>query len=426
MTISISDVKNAIVYESLNDTMPKRTVSEHANIINETNTQMIFRSSWRWIYFPISCNDNVLIPYPDLIQKCIDGGYSFELRSKFITELKSTNPDLLIVAAIPAQKIDKTLDVNEFTGETFNATQLASMIFDPRTVGINKTPQEFQTVMAQYTDGYYPDISNPTVQNLILGWCKKAIDSGVDGIWIDLLYSQAINIFQLAGNNINNIGVQNSYSAANKLIDDIHAYGLSQGKTIYVGTWLIPVSEFINRYGMAAPNVDFVTMSPSPTEVLNRVFEIDKWNDIITSYNSAFGNKVKFFTFIDWAAGSGSQIANFSQKLTTEQQNKFLIDSKTFFDGLGITFIYPVHGGVMGSSPATTPRLNNGTTRYDSIVFNNYETIKQLMTGEVIPPIIDTGVGWFRKKTCITPTTCLPNWGLVGIGGLLAYLILKK
>lgn len=63
-----------------------------------------------------------------------------------------------------------------------------------------------------------------------------------------------------------------------------------------------------------------------------------------------------------------------------------MIDSKAFFDSIGITFIYPVHGGVMGSSIATTPRLNNGTTRYDSIVFNNYETIKQLMTGDIIQP----------------------------------------
>ena len=394
MTINLTQISNVIVYETLNDNMPKRTITEYNKIISETNTQMIFRSSWRWIYFPISCSDDVLKATPDLVQKCIDGGYSFELRSQFNAELKSTNPDLLIVAAIPAQKISKTLDVNEFTGEIFNATQLASMIFDPRTVGINHTPEEFQKLMSQYTDGYYPDITNPTFQNLILGWCKSAIDSGVDGIWIDLLYSQAINIFQLSGNNISNIGVQNSYYAANDLIDAIHEYGTSIGKYIYVGTWLVPASEFINRYGMVAPNVDFVTMSPSPVEVLNRKFDKAKWNAVINSYNSAFGKNVKFFTFIDWSSTDKSQTAYFSQKLTTEQQNKFLVDSKTFFDSIGITFIYPVHGGVMGSSIATTPRLNNGTTRYDSIVFNNYETIKQLMTGQIVqPPIKQKGTG---------------------------------
>jgi hypothetical protein len=370
----LNDVKSACVYESLNDDMPKRSLSEHISIINDTTAQMIFRSSWRWRYLPISCSDLPL----QYQQKCIDAGYSFEQKLQFNQGLLATFPDLIIVGAIPAQKIDKTIEINEYTGEIFNATQLYSMIFNPLDWNIQGTKEQWQTVLAQYTDGYYPDITNPVVQNLILGWCKKLIDSGSSAVWIDLLYTQASKLLQIT-NNANHPAVIASYNAASELIDNIHNYGTILGKNIYVGTWLLPVSIFITDYGMVAPSLDFVTASPSPVEVLNKTFDIPNWDTIINSYNSAFGGAIPFFTFIDWSSNDSSQMANFSQRLTTNEQSIFLTDATTFFKNRGIIFIYPVHGGVMG--PNATKLSFGQYTRYDSLApeLNTYETIKQLM-----------------------------------------------
>lgn len=42
-------------------------------------------------------------------------------------------------------------------------------------------------------------------------------------------------------------------------------------------------------------------------------------------------------------------------------------------------------------------------------------------------PVADGGISaWFNKKTCITPTTCIPNWGLVGVGAVFFMMMSKR
>lgn len=79
-----------------------------------------------------------------------------------------------------------------------------------------------------------------------------------------MLFKQARIIKRWTGNPYHP-AVKESYEAASQIVDEIHRYGESKGKYIYVGTWLTVVD-----FPYSPPAIDFVTATPSSEEVLNK------------------------------------------------------------------------------------------------------------------------------------------------------------
>jgi hypothetical protein len=193
---SLGTIRVAIVYERLGDNRPGRTTGEQIQILKDTRADFILRASWRWNPLPGSCSDADIAKAvfkkpedvtPELRQLCKDSGYSFEGIKTAIGAIKKEIPNITIIGAIPAQKINEK-EINEVTGETFDEAQTAQMALDPKKWGISSpTKEELQDGLKKKyaATGVYPDITNPKVQELMLSWAKRQIDAGMDGIWID-------------------------------------------------------------------------------------------------------------------------------------------------------------------------------------------------------------------------------------------------
>lgn len=363
---SLSQVKVAIVYERLNDARPKRTIEEQIRILKETKADLIFRASWRWNPLPNSCSE---VP-SDQKATCEESGYTFEDIKKVIQEIKKENPNIIIIGAVPAQKINKN-EINDLTGEKFDQTQTWEMALDPAKWGIKSpTKEEFQgKITRSLSGGYYPDITNPKYQELLLSWAKRQIDMGMDGIWIDLLFTQAATLAKTT-NNVNHPSVKESYEAASKIVDEIHNYGNSKGKYVYVGTWQVI------GYPYTPPKLDFITITPTSQEILNKKFDPSALDKKKAEIETTFKN-IPIFIFIDWS-DDGAPIAVFSQDLSEEDQKKVLKVADDFFTSKGINFIYPVHGGNTGSSSKI---IAYGKYKwYDALApeFQTYDAIKEL------------------------------------------------
>lgn len=344
---------------------------------------MLFRASWRWNPLPDSCSDNDIARVmfkkpedvtPELKKACVDSGYSFDQMKNTISEIKKQNPNIIIVGAIPAQKINEK-EINEITGETIDATQTSQMALDPAKWGINSpTKDETQKgLQKKYVSiGWYPDITNPKYQELFLSWAEKQVDSRMDAIWIDLLFTQADTMKGIT-KDVNHPAVKDSYMGASHIIDEIHKYGESKGKHVYVGTWSY---DGFSKYPYPPPKLDFVTESPTQKEIYYKKLDDAAWNIRKSNIEAKLGN-IPIFIFIDWADDNG-QLAIFSQKLGKTEQNDFLRQADNFFTNKGMKFVYPVHGGSTGHS-ATLLTYGNYTW-YDSLApeFETYDTIKEL------------------------------------------------
>lgn len=68
----------------------------------------------------------------------------------------------------------------------------------------------------------------------------------------------------------------------------------------------------------------------------------------------------------------------FSQQLSRQEQSDFLVTADNFFSGKGVKFIYPVHGGFLGSGASVLAYGN--AAWYDSMApeFQTYAPIKEL------------------------------------------------
>lgn len=229
-------------------------------------------------------------------------------------------------------------------------------------------------------EAFFPDISNADYQELLVSWAKKQIDCGADAIWIDGLPQEPIfnAIFTDTGGAMYK---DMSYAAA-KIVDDIHSYGVSIGRDICVGYWANPLG-LVKGSSYIPAKVDFVTISPAKEEVLAKKLDEAKWANEVESIHKIYGD-IPIFAFIDWAFDD-SQIVAFSQKLNKEEQSEVIAAFDKAFENMGVKFVYPLHGGYMGSGAITT-KLSFGKDRiYDSLApeFNTYETIKRLAQEKV-------------------------------------------
>jgi len=370
-----SQIKVASLYERITDNV--RNIDEVITIFKETETDFIFRGWWIWYPCPES-PETVLPPdYPsDYVKICAERGYTYQQFREALSEIKKEMPNVIFCGAVPAERINfNFLEIDPMTGEIYKKEGIEEMALDPAKWGItsvskDKLQKHFQEG-ATSPGGYFPDITNSDFQELFMSWVKKQIDCGVDAIWIDMLFSQARILNEITGDPYHP-AVKESYEAASKIVDEIHDYGYLKGKYIYVGTWLDCI-----EFPYPPPNLDFITVSPSSDEISAMKLEEEKWDEIVKKIREKMGD-IPIFAFMDWSTSDSSPMAIFSQKLTIEEQRKFLKIADDFFQKKGIIFVYPVHGGWMGNNAKI---LSFGKSKfYDSKApeFNTYETIKEL------------------------------------------------
>lgn len=234
-------------------------------------------------------------------------------------------------------------------------------------ISADVNPQDYNP---QKAPAYFPDITNQNYQKLLLNQAKRQIDLGADGIWIDMLFKQAIVIKRKTGDP-NHPGVKESFTASSKIVNEIHQYGQSKGKYIYVGTWW-GYTEFPDP----APMFDFVTATPSSEEISAGKLDENKWSVLKDNVIKKSGD-IPIFVFIDFG-NDGLPLATFSQELSKTRQKAFLKTADDFFQKVGMIFVYPMHGGFMGLSAGT---LSFGKYKnYDSLApeFDTYGTIRAL------------------------------------------------
>ncbi len=414
---NLSEVKVATVYEKVTDRKPNggRSLEDTVRILKQTQTDFIFLGFYTWTIPAPDSPDNMP---PELLNRIASFaktstknvpefirviGYSYEELRNSIPAIKKEIPGVIFTGAIPAEALGR-IEVDPMTNKVINTGDTWKMAFDPKKWNISYVCPEdvckdfpslkgklldkegLQEYFAltnhlmkpgdkydwQQAEGYYPDLTIPAFQELLLNRAKKQIDAGADGIFIDLLYTQA-EILQKMTNDANHPAVKGSYDAAGRIVDAIHEYGESKGKRIYVGTW----SEPVINYEWQAPKLDFVTITPTPEEIYNGKFDEAKWDRLNSEIEKKIG-KIPRFVFIDFGWANNSPMDVFSQMLSKKQQREWLEKADAFFQDKGMIFMYPVHGGDF--TPGAK-RLSFGkNAKYDSIApeFDTYETIKDL------------------------------------------------
>ncbi len=378
----LSQVKVAVLYENITDgVLIGRSIDETINLLKETRTDMIFRGFWKWMPI-VNSLDSIppelldLTPIGTTLEQVaaylrLTGNYYQELK-RWISAIKKEIPDIIFVGAIPTQTLGR-IEYNPITSKVSSMEETWGMALDPQKWNITNngnpvTKEQFQSWWYgvhpyggkidkydwQKVPAYFPDITNPKVQELIVSWAKKQIDCGADAIWIDMLHHQATLLSQMTGD-VNHIAVKESIDDASKIVDEIHAYGDSIGRYIYVGSWQGPfvLAEMLGiNFPYTPPDVDFITTSPVIQEVLNKKLDSARWTKEIPATKMKYVD-IPFFAFIDWAFDT-SQTVMFSQKLRSEEQREVLRTFDSSFAKIGVNFIYPLHGGYMGNGEITT------------------------------------------------------------------------
>lgn len=379
---NIPEIKVAIVYERIGD--GKRSIEDEIKIFKEIKPDFIFRAFWRWSPCPERPED---VPgRKRVIYKL--RGYTYQQLEEAIKKIKREIPGILICGAIPAQIIQKKGVRNAKKNKIIRYPETWSLALNPSKWGIHLSKEEFQCRFGkthfwvpkdlnckkykpEIASAYFPDITNRKFQELLLSWAERQIDAGVDAIWIDMLFKQAIVLYKET-NDFNHPGVKESYKAACEIVDKIHEYGKRIGRDILVGTWATPA-----YFPYSPPELDFVTISPSSKEVRELKIDEEKWDVRLKLIREKFGN-IPIFAFIDWAGTTNTPLGQFSQKLTKEEQRKFLEKADEYFSKKGVIFAYPVHGGLMGMDAEI---LSFGQFKiYDSLApeFQTYQKIKEL------------------------------------------------
>jgi len=384
--LELSKIKVAILYEPITRYKPfNRTVEDIMKVLNETGADFVFRCFWRWNPCPETPEQ---LPPGKLRERCKYVGYYYQHLEQVISAIKASMPDIILCGAIPAQILHSRLVWNPVTGEVISYPETWEMALDPGKWGIPVEKEEFQCWFAKthlwvpkdldWRDydpaevlAYFPDITNPKFQELLLSWAYKQIDCGVDAIWIDMLFAQARFLAKMTGD-MHHEAVRESFEAACWIVDSIHEYGLSKGRYIYVGSW--PGAIY---FPYTPPKLDFVTISPSSREVFYMEFNETRYEEMLTSIRNVWGD-IPVFAFIDWAATTKTPLGVFSQNLTKDEQRAFLRIADEFFQARGINFVYPVHGGWLGAN--ATVKAFGKFNVYDSQApeFDTYETIVEL------------------------------------------------
>ncbi len=410
----LRSVRVPVLYESVADlpAIGGRTPEEIARILKELRADMVFRCFFKWAPFPNS-PEHIdpaflrILPNPGLTVKQLAkqvrrSGRYYEHLEESIAIIKQQAPGLLFVGGIPSQTLAR-VEFNPMAGQVIPQQKTWQMALDPSKWDIRREGKPVDRLAFQSwwygvhpyggipkgaaydsrrARAYFPDLTNPEFQTLMLSWAKREIRAGCDAIWIDMLFTQA-GLMARVARNPNHPAVAAAVKAARRIVDEIHRYGTSLGHPVLVGAWAGPFVQAPLKTGRAfphrAPALDFVTISPKAEEIAARKLDAERWRKNLRLIRESYGD-VPVFAFIDWAFDR-SPLVTFTQQLTPQEQRTFLRTLDETLRSWGVHFVYPLHGGFIGHDPDTTKRLSFGRYRfYDALApeFSAYETIRQM------------------------------------------------
>ncbi|MBU4289714.1 MAG: hypothetical protein KKG09_00470 [Verrucomicrobia bacterium] len=383
--VRLSQVKVASEYRYVTDGAPiNRSLEETIRILREVRTDLISLGWGRIAPIPDKCSD---LP-PERRRLCETRGYSYEHMRNAVARLKTEMPQVLFGSGLSAEFLNPEC-WNELTGKTLSKDETWTMALDPRKWGLPMSKNEFQTKVAvshswakkdqpydprKEMPFYFPDQTDPAYQELFLSWAKKQIDCGVDLILIDIDTKQARMLTAMTGD-ANHKAVEDSFKGAAKNVDEIHKYGFSKGKYTYVMSWAtVTLLESPHR----PHDLDAVMTTLSTKEISEMKIDETKWEAYIARIRKKLGD-IPIFVMFDQGPDN-RPLETFTQTLNKTQRQDLLRMADAFFQKRGVTFIYPIHGGMMAGEGRLKVRSYGKFNWYDSLApeFETYGTIKEL------------------------------------------------
>lgn len=400
----LAQIKVVSQYRTVTDgKLINRSIDDIIKIFKETKTGFIFQG-WNTQQ---PCPEN----YTDLPSKKLQRlaelhGYTYKDLSNTISKIKNEMPNIIFCGSVQAEFFWPEEVLGENRRDRIDKAW--EMVLDPSKWGLNYSKRDMQGLFAKRwgiikkgedfpgeaelklkmingSEGiyhcYFPDITNPEFQKILLKRIFKQIDAGVDAVWIDALYAQAflLKALKLVEDDAHP-AIQESYKAALKIVDEIHEYGLKKGKYIYVISWVIHPNPLDISLAVLnpTPNVDIAMTSIGANEIKTGRMNKRKWDKMIEMHRKL--GVCHVYTRIDYGGIGRSPLRVFSQELTSKQQNEVLKTADDFLSNMGIKFIYPIRGGDMGPKRSVKKLAFGRFNWYDSFApeFKTYKTIKEL------------------------------------------------
>ena len=359
-TMKLSDVKVAILYGVVIDKM--RSIDDINTILKELGADLLFLGYFRWRGMAmVERQTNV-----------------YGLLKKYIEKIKEENPNLIFVGGLAAQELNR-IEYDPYNKRMIPEEEVWQIALNPQKYGFNMTGIEFHKNYWRVPEDenyIFPDILNPKFQDLILSFAKAQIDAGVDALWLDGLFWQAEVFYKLAGGREHK-AIEEALKAAQKIVLKIKDYAESKGRKIWVGS----DAQIDLPYSM--PKLDFVTVSPTVSEIREKRLDEDRWTRMISKIKEKYG-EIPVFALIEWSYPAAPfardiPLGVFSQQLNREEQRELIRRLDEFYKEKGIIFIYPVHGGFIGRDAVKL--AFSKYYKYDALApeFQTYEQIKELV-----------------------------------------------
>jgi len=395
---------NVINYSDFADRIPEwRTIEDAVNLALSCNPDYLFRC------FP-SGGRPILMSCKDIIPTLESLGYEGETAerlAKFLSRLGLCYDVLKNVVSLIKSRREVMFSVTEHTQYAYKYVwdPINKKKMDGKNFALNfakwglinpETKKPFDLVSTQnycakrmaivpselVVNGGVRWITDPTsveYRKWIVNKCKMYRRVGVDVVHFDILFLHAGIAYRVVkwmrdngyyeGNPLEHPAVVDLYNSACDLVSAVKDLGLQ------VETWFSVLGKVPYE---RMPKLDGTYISPTYREVLSMRFEDERWETFVNSAKERLGERVRLYSFIDNGGLDTYPMHAFSQKLSPEQQRKFLVIWNDYMRSLGVYPVFPLHDGPMGR---TIVRKSWGKYPiYDATApeFNTYPTIKMM------------------------------------------------
>jgi len=217
-----------------------------------------------------------------------------------------------------------------------------------------------ETVPSGYI-GYIADIRIGGFQQYLLTWARALLDAGADVIDYDLPYFAAYTLITKWG--YDRTTIMSAYDSAWTVMYDQTKQMGAKYVAIHNGERYV-----VMQVGDLHPMGDFAYVTVNTDDVKGFTFgSSSEWAQV-KSWGEA--RQMQVIPMFDYGFTSKMGLPVFAS-YSTADQIKYLSVLHDESAAVGLKFLYPVHGGALGS----------GAGNYDSVQYGTYATMVSLVTG---------------------------------------------
>mgnify|MGYP000751773892 CR=1 FL=1 len=312
-----------------------RSVEEAADLVAGLRADLLLRGWNRWFVCPESPREPPNFFTREEIVKNARRGYTYEHLKKAVRAMHERG--VKYCGGVGVQWLNAR-ERDPVTKKVYERSETWAMALDPGKWDIPYPKIKFQERMARRLGhiapdepynpaevrAYFPDLTNEDYQKLFLNIVRKQVECGVDAVFVDALYVQAIELARLAGKK--HQAVQETWEAIYNIVSEIKRMGVEV--ISWIGYLLFP--EF------SPPPLDYGAATPLAEEIKNKKLNSKRWDEI--SKRVAHPSLV----YLDYGLPK-LPIWYFSQEYTLEEQRRFLPVLDKFFTHRGLTFVPTLH-----------------------------------------------------------------------------------